>query len=84
MLITFFNRYCLQLYAKSPAAYHMMQSVLVLLFPATLRLERNKCGAINPGIQSNLLKRLACAISHAQENHEKMAVVIVDEMTVKG
>ena len=62
------------MYAKSPAVYHMMQSVLVLPSPATLRLERNKCGAFNPGIQSDLLKRLACAVSHAQENHKKMAV----------
>ena len=77
-------RYCLRLYTKSPAAYQAIRDVLVLPSPSTLRLERNKGGVVQPGIQLDLLQRLTCAVAKVEHTHERMAVMIIDEMTIKG
>ena len=79
-------KYCLRLYAKSPAAYQAIRDVLVLPSPSTLRLERNKGGVVQPGIQliADLLQRLTCAVAQVEHTYEKMAVMIIDEMTNKG
>ena len=77
-------KYCLRLYAKSPAAYQATRDVLVLPSPSTLRLERNKGGVVQPGIQLDLLQRLTCAVAKIEDTHEKMAVMIIDEMTNEG
>ena len=80
----YFLRHCLRLYAKNPAAYQAIRDVLVLPSPSTLRLERNKGGVAQPGIQLDLLQRLTWAVAKVEDTHEKMAVMIIDEMTIKG
>ena len=76
-------RYCLCLYAKNPAAFQAIRDVLVLPSPLALRLERNKGGVVQPGIQLDLSQRLTCAVAKVEHAHERMAVMIIDEMTVK-
>ena len=48
-------RYCLRLYAKSSAAYNSLKEVLILPSHSTLCRERNKAGAVQPGVLCDLL-----------------------------
>ena len=41
-------------------------------------------GVVQPGIQLDLLQRLTCAVAKVEHTHERMAVMIIDEMTIKG
>ena len=77
-------RYCLRLYAKSPTAYNLLKEVLILPSPSTLRREKNKAGAVQPGVQSDLLNRLSAAADTAVSPHQRKVAVLMDEMTIKG
>ena len=39
---------------------------------------------MQPGIQLDLLQRLTCAVAKVEHTHEKMAVMIIGEMTIIG
>ena len=72
------------MYAKSPAAYNLLKEVLILPLPSSLRRERNKAGAVQLDVQSDLLNRLSVAADMAVSSHQQKVVVLVDEMTIKG
>lgn len=73
------------LYAKSPAAYRLVQNILILPSAQTLRNERakavNKCRV---GIQDGVISRIACAFANSEEYHNQLVVLCLDEMTIKG
>ena len=79
-----FFRYCLRLYAKSPSAYKTLGEVLILPSPTTLRLERNICGAVVPGLQKDLISRLEKAVEITTDAHQRIAILIIDEIAIKG
>lgn len=77
----------MRLYAKSPSAYKAFGEVLALPSPTTLRSERNKFGAVKPGVQQDLIERLAVVASAAEDNegsHQQMVALVMDEMSIKG
>ena len=77
-------RYCLKLYAKSPA-YRLLQKVLVLPAPRLLRSERNKSGYLQIGMQMEVVSRIKSAVAASSEKRcDTMVVLAFDEMTIKG
>lgn len=78
-------RYCLSLYAKSPSAYRLVQQIMVLPSARTLRAEKmqtlNRC---QTGLQNGAATRIRQCVDASENFHEQLAVISIDEMTIKG
>ena len=75
----------MRMYAKSPSVYRLAKKVLMLPSDRMLRNEKvkafNKC---NIGLQDGAIKRIFDAVQSSQTPHERIAVICIDEMTIKG
>ena len=75
----------MKLFAKSPSAYRLVQNVLVLPSDRTLRYEKikimNNCQV---GIQNGVITRITRAVKSSKNHYDQLAVLCIDEMTIKG
>ena len=75
------------MHAKSPSAYEFIKKVLVLPSARKLRLERNKFGSVAMGLQPDVLSGIKNNVTQglgcAAGDHQKMAILAFDEMTIK-
>ena len=85
LIIKFIFRYCLRLYGKSPAAYTMLRDSKLLVLPSRQRLSTEK-NLIRPttGLQKEVLQQLRDLSNNCPNQYETLALLVIDEMTIKG
>ena len=80
-----FYRHCLNIYAKSPSAYRLLEKVVIL--PSKSTLNRKKIcefGKSSYGFQCEVGDRILASVKTAENECAKSVVLLVDEMTIKG